>query len=265
MRARTRAGSMPASRAATKTRTRSFVAIRRALGRARWSVRDARYRFGCSRAHGGHLHLASGPDRHNPRATQLPSTLVEMGGACCGALETLPEEWKGQTPPRNTRLCCHIAIDGLRSTVRLGADERGVYLAVQGKDALVPWNQVNLLGEDDGLFSTYLCLSLATVEVSMSARHFHVHIEPHLKHSLSRPASRAPPVVAGAPRIFSVTLPPGVTPGEILAVESPDGQVQKVTLPPGFVAGMKLMCPYIPLGDPPAVVEGTLARTPSLH
>jgi len=186
-------------------------------------------------------------------------------GACCGALETLPEEWKGQTPPRNTRLYCRIAIDGLRSTVRLGADERGMYLAVQGNDALVPWNQVNLLGEDDGLFSRYLCMSLATVEVSMSSRHFKMHVEPHLKHSLSRPAPKCPPAVTGAPRIFSVTLPPDVTPGDILAVESPDGQVQKVTVPPGFVAGMKLMCPYVPLGDPPAVVEGTLARIPALH
>ena len=78
---------------------------------------------------------------------------------------------------------------------------------------------------------------------------------------------------AGTPQplFVSVTLPPGVSPGDTIHVKAPDGRLNAITVPPGFVTGDSFTVEFVaapPLKEEPApFVAATTAPTaaPSLY
>ena len=53
---------------------------------------------------------------------------------------------------------------------------------------------------------------------------------------------------------MTVTVPPGVMPGQTLAVQAPDGQQMQVTVPPGVMAGQQLDV-HMPISQPPPATQ----------
>lgn len=63
---------------------------------------------------------------------------------------------------------------------------------------------------------------------------------PELTGAAAPPAAEAKPPAAAGPTTLQVQVPHGVTPGQLLQVQAPDGRVLKIAVPPGVQPGQTL-------------------------
>jgi hypothetical protein len=59
-----------------------------------------------------------------------------------------------------------------------------------------------------------------------------------------QPVPTAQAISPGAPRFINVVVPPGVEPGSLLTVSTPEGQTIQITVPSGAYAGYEFKVQY---------------------